>query len=110
MERGRRGAATEKGPGLGKGDPASAMDPLYKPLPYFLSSVSLSEHKTGAVKHDRKEVWVLPSWVLLPAPPLNNWVASGRSLHLYKLQLLKQYDEDKRRLNLVSRWVSRSRP
>lgn len=47
---------------------------------------------------------------LLPAPPLNNWVALGRSLHLSELQLLNQYDEDKRRLNLVSSWVSRSRP
>lgn len=78
--------------------------------PPLLSSVSLSEHKTGAVKHGRKEVWVLPCWVLLPAPPLNNWVALGRSLHLSELQLLNQYDEDKRRLNLVSSWVSRSRP
>lgn len=42
---------------------------------------------------------------LLPAPPLNNWVALGRSLHLSELQLLNQYDEDKRRLNLVSSWV-----
>lgn len=33
MEKGRRGAARETSPGLGKGDPASATDLLCKPLP-----------------------------------------------------------------------------
>lgn len=103
-----RGSCREE-PGLGKGDPASATDLCASPAPSPGLSFPIWTQE-GAVKHNRKEVWFIPVWVLLPAPPFNSWVALGESLHLSKLQLPSLEEEDNSCPDRVFGWGPRSRP